>query len=154
MRFFYNCSKDQKQQVLLLVATCETVFSLNSSRAKSTRPPLTYREVLEQAKLQVAAAGLPEATLFLGNCYSGPYFYTLWVVVNYAFLIHDTGSKKGATETKDKEVSELKQKVAELEKLLKNNSKPANNSNNLNNSNNNRKPAMTPLQRKLANTCR
>ena len=77
MRFFFNCSKDQKQQVVLLVATCETVFSLNSSRAKSTRPPLTYREVLEQAKLQVAAAGLPEATLFLGNCYSGISFHTV-----------------------------------------------------------------------------
>ena len=79
--------------------------------------------------------------------------------MKYAFS--HTGSKKGASETKDKEVAELKQKVAELERLLKNNSKSTNNSNNSNNSsnnsnnsNNNRKPAMTPLQRKLANTCR
>lgn len=62
-----------------------------------------------------------------------------------------TGAKKGATEAKDKEVAELKSKVAELEKLLKN-PKPPNSS--ANNTNNNRKPAQTPLQRKLASTCR
>ena len=52
-------------------------------------------------------------------------------------------------------MSELKTKVAELEKLLRagNNSKPATNVNSTNN-NNSRKPALTPLQRKLANTCR
>ena len=68
--------------------------------------------------------------------------------------VSQTGAKKGAAEAKDKEVAELKAKVAELEKHIKNSKPPNNNANNANNANNNRKPALTPLQRKLANTCR
>ena len=137
-------AQSSSQQKELLLSTVETVWNLNCARAANSRPPLHYRECLEQvmhelcslvpypavqAKIQLATAGLSEALLHLGNPYSA--------------------QKKSSSQVKDQEWESMKKDLAALKKAA--GSAP---------SNNNKKPkggkskAETALNKKLADTCR